>query len=112
MAQEGKELAKASFGTTILLAIGKAYEGQASIYLGGFFQGGLLSLRQDTQSLKSKASILNSVQTMYNLEDLVSISGRITSCCVSVDDEFGHNLFTNVTQMSPEVAISMRAHVM
>lgn len=56
MAQEGVELAKASFGPTILLAIGKAYEGQASIYLGGFFQGGFLSLRQDTQSLRSKAS--------------------------------------------------------
>lgn len=64
MAQEGKELAKASFGTTILLAIGKTYEGQASIYLGGFFQGGFLSLRQDTQSLKSKASILDGFQPM------------------------------------------------
>lgn len=54
MAQEGTELAKASFGPTILLAIGKAYEGQAAIYLGGYFQGGLASLRQEGQSIKSK----------------------------------------------------------
>lgn len=67
MAQEGRELAKASFGSTILLAIGKAYEGQASIYLGGFFQGGLLSLRQDTQSLKSKAILLAVLVGMSSL---------------------------------------------
>ena len=54
MAQEGQELAKASFGPTILLAIGKAYEGQAAIYLGGYIQGGLASLKQEGQSIKSK----------------------------------------------------------
>ena len=56
MAQEGAELAKASFGTTILLAIGKAYESQANIYLGGFIQGGLASIRQEGQSIKAKVS--------------------------------------------------------
>ncbi len=57
MAQEGQELAKASFGPTILLAIGKAYEGQAAIYLGGFIQGGLASIRQEGQSIKSKVQL-------------------------------------------------------
>ncbi|DBA91090.1 TPA: hypothetical protein ACH3X1_016055 [Trebouxia sp. C0004] len=57
MAQEGQELAKASFGPTILLAIGKAYEGQADIYLGGFIQGGLASMRQEGQSIKSKVQL-------------------------------------------------------
>lgn len=57
MAQEGAELAKASFGTTILLAIGKAYESQANIYLGGFIQGGLASIRQEGQSIKAKVRL-------------------------------------------------------
>ncbi|KAL0047294.1 hypothetical protein WJX82_000088 [Trebouxia sp. C0006] len=57
MAQEGQELAKASFGPTILLAIGKAYEGQAAIYLGGFIQGGLASIRQEGQSITSKVQL-------------------------------------------------------
>ncbi len=57
MAQEGQELAKASFGPTILLAIGNAYEGQAAIYLGGFIQGGLASIRQEGQSIKSKVQL-------------------------------------------------------
>ena len=54
MEKEGQELAKASFGPTILLAIGKAYEGQAAIHLGGFFQGSLVSLKQEGHSIKSK----------------------------------------------------------
>lgn len=74
MAQEGVELAKASFGPTILLAIGKAYEGQAAIYLGGFFQGGLISLRQDAQGLKSKVHLgmmgLKVFQAQQKLEQM------------------------------------------
>lgn len=58
MEEEGHNLAKASFGPTILLAIGKAYEGQAAIYLGGFFQGSLVSLRQEGHSIKSKVPLL------------------------------------------------------
>ena len=58
MEKEGQELAKASFGPTILLAIGKAYEGQAAIHLGGFFQGSLVSLKQEGHSIKSKVPSL------------------------------------------------------
>lgn len=54
MEQEGQQLAKASFGPTILLSIGKAYERQAAIHLGGFFQGSLVSLKQEGHSIKSK----------------------------------------------------------
>ena len=56
MAQEGQELAKASFGPTILMTIGKAYEAQAAIYLGGFIQGGIASFKQETHSIKSKVT--------------------------------------------------------
>ena len=58
MEQEGQHLAKASFGPTILLSIGKAYERQAAIHLGGFFQGSLVSLKQEGHSIKSKVQSL------------------------------------------------------
>lgn len=74
MAQEGQELAKASFGPTILLAIGKAYEGQAAIYLGGYIQGGLASLKQEGQSIKSKVHLgmmgLKVFQAQQKLEQM------------------------------------------
>ena len=58
MKMEGQHLAKASFGPTILLSIGKAYERQAAIHLGGFFQGSLVSLKQEGHSIKSKVPLL------------------------------------------------------
>ena len=58
MEKEGQHLAKASFGPTILLSIGKAYERQAAIHLGGFFQGSLVSLKQEGHSIKSKVMLL------------------------------------------------------
>ena len=58
MEKEGQHLAKASFGPTILLSIGKAYERQAAIHLGGFFQGSLVSLKQEGHSIKSKVLLL------------------------------------------------------
>ena len=36
---EAQRLVKASFGETMLHTIGKVYEQQANIYLGGFFGG-------------------------------------------------------------------------
>ncbi|KAL3131275.1 hypothetical protein ABBQ38_000570 [Trebouxia sp. C0009 RCD-2024] len=74
MEEEGRNLAKASFGPTILLAIGKAYEGQAAIYLGGFFQGSLVSLRQEGHSIKSKVHLaqmgLKVFQAQQKLEQM------------------------------------------
>lgn len=66
MEKEGGDLAKASFGPTILLAIGKAYEGQADIHLGGFFQGSLVSLKQEGHSIKSKVLLLLLLLHTYN----------------------------------------------
>ena len=45
MAVEAAELATASCGDVMLKAIGKVYESQAEIYLGGFFEGNLAALR-------------------------------------------------------------------
>ena len=42
---EAAELATASFGDVMLKSIGKVYESQAEIYLGGFFEGNLAALR-------------------------------------------------------------------
>ena len=45
MAVEAAELATASFGDVMLKAIGKVYESQADIFLGGFIDGTLAALR-------------------------------------------------------------------
>lgn len=78
MEEEGRNLAKASFGPTILLAIGKAYEGQAAIYLGGFFQGSLVSLRQEGHSIKSKVPLLPCCS-----HSLLSLSLHLCVCCTA-----------------------------
>jgi len=54
MAAEAQELVVLSYGEHMLKAIGKAYETQASIELGGTFEGGLVALRAQGSNIKSQ----------------------------------------------------------
>ncbi|KAH7622760.1 hypothetical protein Ndes2526B_g03599 [Nannochloris sp. 'desiccata'] len=54
MAAEAQELVVLSYGEHMLKAIGKAYETQALIELGGMFEGGLVALRAQGRNIKSQ----------------------------------------------------------
>jgi curved DNA-binding protein CbpA len=54
MAAEAQELVVLSYGEQMLKAIGKAYETQALIELGGMFEGGLVALRAQGRNIKSQ----------------------------------------------------------
>lgn len=54
MTAEAQELVVLSYGGHMLNAIGKAYETQASIELGGMFEGGLVALRAQGRNIKSQ----------------------------------------------------------
>jgi curved DNA-binding protein CbpA len=54
MAAEAQELVVLSYGEQMLKAIGKAYETQALIELGGMFEGGLVALRAQGSTIKSQ----------------------------------------------------------
>ena len=85
MEQEGQQLAKASFGPTILLSIGKAYERQAAIHLGGFFQGSLVSLKQEGHSIKSKVLFflffLSFFLDLFVHFETFQVQGTVCSTC-------------------------------
>ena len=52
MRAEAKELATASFGDTMLHAIGHVYVQQADIYLGGFFGGFAAKMRATKHNMQ------------------------------------------------------------
>jgi curved DNA-binding protein CbpA len=54
MTAEAQELVVLSYGEQMLKAIGKAYETQALIELGGMFEGGLVALRAQGRNIKSQ----------------------------------------------------------
>ena len=54
MQAEAAELAKVSYGEAMLRAIGKAYETQASIELGGVFEGSFMALKAQGRNIKSQ----------------------------------------------------------
>ena len=54
MEQEARQLATVSYGQPMLKAIGKVYETQAQIELGGMFEGSFLALRAQGRNIKSQ----------------------------------------------------------
>lgn len=67
MTAEASEMVEASFGPTILQAVGRVYTLQADIALGNFFEGGLASLRQKGQAMRSQ---LNAAQQAFKAYQL------------------------------------------
>lgn len=49
---EAQRLVRASFGETMLHCVGKVYEIQADIYLGGLFDGTWARVQQSRESIK------------------------------------------------------------
>ncbi len=52
MQAEAEKLAKASFGETLLHALGRAYDNHASVALGNVFTGAAAKLRQHGDSIR------------------------------------------------------------
>ena len=52
----GKELADTSFGAKILLTLGRVYEMQADIFLGGIIDGTVAGMRSRMHTLKTQMS--------------------------------------------------------
>lgn len=54
MSAEAAELAAASFGEVMLHTVGRVYQAQADIFLGGLFEGSLAAIRAKGHSLRSQ----------------------------------------------------------
>jgi hypothetical protein len=52
MTEEAAQLARASFGETMLHAIGRVYEQQANIHLSGFLGGFAAKFKASTENMK------------------------------------------------------------
>lgn len=65
MMTEAQELAKASFGETMLHTIGRVYEAQAKIYMGGLFDGGLAALKAQGRVIKTQFTAASLALKVY-----------------------------------------------
>ena len=72
MVAEALELVKASYGETMLHAIGKAYEVQAKIYLGGVLDGSLAALKAQGQSIKSQFKAASLALKVYQAQQHIA----------------------------------------
>lgn len=68
---EAERLAAASFGETMLHTIGRIYETQADIYLGGFFDGAMAKMRQSKDSLRSQFAAASAALRVFQHQQKV-----------------------------------------
>mmetsp|Transcript_11892 Transcript_11892/g.25534 ORF Transcript_11892/g.25534 Transcript_11892/m.25534 type:complete len:570 (-) Transcript_11892:2455-4164(-) len=69
--EEALKLASASFGETLLHSIGRAYEQQADIELGGFFGGIAAKMKASTDNVKSQFQAANAALKVYQAQQKI-----------------------------------------
>lgn len=68
MTEEAQKLATASFGEVMLITIGKVYEQQADIAMGGFFDGIAARWRQQGDAMKSQFTAASAAIKVYQAQ--------------------------------------------
>lgn len=72
MAAEAEDLAKASYGVTMLEVIGRMYVGQAQASLGSWFTGGIAAMQQKGQSIQTHFHAAKMALKLYQAQEAMT----------------------------------------